>query len=499
MCEGSSFYATFAVPKAKNRMENGNYTIKLAGGLACNEAYRFKEPINLCIEQGQQVAIIGPNASGKSLLVNTLLRQYPLMDNRQVEYGCGLSGSDIRFIAFRDSYGSADSTYFYQQRWNMTEMGESPVVSEAFSGIADSTLRQRLFDLFELERIWDKQLVTLSSGEMRKYQLARTLAVRPRIIILDSPFIGLDADTRQMLCRLLETLISEWGIQIMLVVSRRCDIPSFITHVICVNDRICHNSVTLQDYLGTPEQDMPHPILSDARKELIKSLPSKDLESDQIVKCNKVTLQYGSRRILDNLDWTINKGEHWALLGPNGSGKSALLSLIYADNPQSYACDIALFGRSRGTGESIWEIKKHIGYVSPEMHRSYTRHYPAIDIVASGLHDTIGLYKKITQEERDACHVWMDIFGVRSLEDRDFYNLSSGEQRLILLARAFVKNPSLLILDEPLHGLDLYNRTLALEIIKAFAAQDGKTLIIVTHYPEELEMDSFRTFTLVRH
>ena len=158
-------------------MENGNYTIKLAGGLACNEAYRFKEPINLCIEQGQQVAIIGPNASGKSLLVNTLLRQYPLMDNRQVEYGCGLSGSDIRFIAFRDSYGSADSTYFYQQRWNMTEMGESPVVSEAFSGIADSTLRQRLFDLFELERIWDKQLVTLSSGEMRKYQLARTLAV----------------------------------------------------------------------------------------------------------------------------------------------------------------------------------------------------------------------------------------------------------------------------------------------------------------------------------
>lgn len=480
-------------------MENDNYTIKLTGGIACNETYRFRQPINLCIQQGQQVAIIGPNASGKSLLVNTLLRQYPLIDNRQVEYGCGISGSDIRFIAFRDSYGSADSTYFYQQRWNMTEMGESPVVSEAFTGITDSKLIKRLFDLFELERIWDKQLVTLSSGEMRKYQLARTLAVRPRIIILDSPFIGLDAETRQMLCNLLETLIREWNIQIILVVSRKCDIPSFITHVISVDNRICRESVTMDEYMATPEQELPHPILSDSRIGLINSLQTNDIESDQIVKCNNVTLQYGSRRILDNLNWTINKGEHWALLGPNGSGKSALLSLIYADNPQSYACDIALFGRNRGTGESIWEIKKHIGYVSPEMHRSYTRHYPAIDIVASGLHDTIGLYKKITAEERDACHVWMDIFGVRHLEDRDFYNLSSGEQRLILLTRAFVKNPSLLILDEPLHGLDHYNRNLAMEIIKAFAAQDGKTLIIVTHYPEELRMDSFRTFTLVRH
>jgi len=194
----------------------------------------------------------------------------------------------------------------------------------------------------------------------------------------------------------------------------------------------------------------------------------------------------------------VCKGERWALLGPNGSGKSALLSMVYADNPQSYACDIALFGRPRGTGESIWEIKKHIGYVSPEMHRSYCRRYPAIDIVASGLHDTIGLYKKITAEERDKCRVWMNIFGITDLEERDFLELSSGEQRMILLARAFVKNPSLLILDEPLHGLDRQRRSLVMEIIKAFCSNPQKTLIIVTHYPEELPHTIDHTLTLKR-
>ena len=136
-------------------------------------------PINLCIRDGWQTAIVGPNGAGKTLLVNTLLRQYPLLDHREVEYGNGICGADIRNITFRDSYGSADSTYFYQQRWNMTEMGESPVVRDAFPDIKDPVWKERLFTLFDLPFIWEKQLVTLSSGEMRKYQLARSLAVRP--------------------------------------------------------------------------------------------------------------------------------------------------------------------------------------------------------------------------------------------------------------------------------------------------------------------------------
>lgn len=480
-------------------MERGDFTIRIENGLACDARYRMAAPINLCIRDGWQTAIVGPNGAGKTLLVNTLLRQYPLLDHREVEYGSGICGADIRNITFRDSYGSADSTYFYQQRWNMTEMGESPIVRDAFPDIKDPVWKERLFTLFDLPFIWNKQLVTLSSGEMRKYQLARSLAVRPRMVIIDSPFIGLDVQTRDMLCRLLENLVTEWNMQIILVVSRREDIPQFITHVIEVHDRKCTDAMPVAEYMAQPLEPLPQPVLAPDMIDMMHNLPENGMDSDEIVRCNKVILQYESRRILNELDWTVRKGEHWALLGPNGSGKSALLSMVYADNPQSYACDIALFGRPRGTGESIWEIKKHIGYVSPEMHRSYCRRYPAIDIVASGLHDTIGLYKKITADERDRCRIWMNIFQISDLEERDFLELSSGEQRMILLARAFVKNPSLLILDEPLHGLDRRRRTLVMEIIKAFCLNPQKTLIIVTHYPEELPSTIDHTLTLVRH
>jgi molybdate transport system ATP-binding protein len=181
----------------------------------------------------------------------------------------------------------------------------------------------------------------------------------------------------------------------------------------------------------------------------------------------------------------VQSGEKWALSGENGTGKSTLLSLVCADNPQSYACHIDLFGRRRGTGESIWEIKKRIGYVSPEMHRAYLRPLPAIDIVASGLHDSVGLYRKNTGEQAAACEFWMDIFGVGHLKDVSFLQLSSGEQRLVLLARAFVKDPDLLVLDEPLHGLDMHNRRLAKDVIEAFCHRKGKTLIMVTHYQED--------------
>ena len=201
---------------------------------------------------------------------------------------------------------------------------------------------------------------------------------------------------------------------------------------------------------------------------------------------NKVTIRYGERTILKDLDWTVNKGEHWSLSGDNGSGKSTLLSLVCADNPQSYACDISLFGHKRGSGESIWDIKKHIGYVSPEMHRSYKQNIPAIQIVASGLKDTIGLYVRPNDAEKEQCRKWLRVFGIGELAERKFMEMSSGEQRLVLLARAFVKEPDLLILDEPLHGLDDVNRRMVKDIVDRYCQNPAVTLIYVTHYQEEL-------------
>ena len=224
------------------------------------------------------------------------------------------------------------------------------------------------------------------------------------------------------------------------------------------------------------------------KQQRLLTLPRRtdDIDAERIVELRQVSIRYGERTILNTLDWTVLNGERWALSGENGAGKSTLLSLVCADNPQSYACDITLFDRRRGTGESIWEIKKHIGYVSPEMHRAYLKNLPAIDIVASGLHDSVGLYRRTHPEQLAVCEWWMDMFGIAHLRDRDFLTLSSGEQRLCLLARAFVKDPQLLILDEPLHGLDASNGQLVKEIIDTFCRRPGKTLIMVTHYEEEL-------------
>jgi molybdate transport system ATP-binding protein len=228
--------------------------------------------------------------------------------------------------------------------------------------------------------------------------------------------------------------------------------------------------------------------LTDVQREAILSLPytHSDYDCQRVVEMHHVTIRYGSRTILKDLDWTVNNGDRWALSGQNGSGKSTLLSLVCADNPQSYACDITLFDRPRGSGETIWDIKRHIGYVSPEMHRSYKRNLPAIRIVASGLMDSIGLYAVPNEQDYDKCRFWLNIFGISHLAKRPFLQLSSGEQRLVLLARAFVKDPQLLILDEPLHGLDLWNRRLAKDVIETFCQRRGKTLIMVTHYQEEL-------------
>ena len=220
----------------------------------------------------------------------------------------------------------------------------------------------------------------------------------------------------------------------------------------------------------------------------ILKLPYKndDYHAEEVVKMNKVSIRYGERTILKDLNWTVMKGEHWSLSGQNGSGKSTLLSLVCADNPQRYACDISLFGKKHGSGESIWDIKRRIGYVSPEMHRGYKHNIPALQIVASGLKDTVGLYVRPNETEKEQCRKWLGILGVGHLAERRFMEMSSGEQRLVLLARAFVKEPELLILDEPLHGLDNENRRMVKDLVDQYCQDPSKTLVYVTHYQEEL-------------
>lgn len=481
-----------------------HYTIHVAGGVVRNPLVRLARPVSLDFMDGEHIAIVGPNGTGKSLLVDMLTGKYPLYEG-ELSYDFSPSASkavydNIKYIAFRDTYGSADANYYYQQRWNAHDQDDAPVVRDLLGTIKDDALKQQLFDLFRIEPMLEKKIILLSSGELRKFQLTKTLLTSPRILIMDNPFIGLDAATRDLLFHLLDELTRLASLQIVLVLSMLDDIPSFITHVVPVSNRTVGPKMTREEYLKTfREQDTAQSF--DELQQRILNYPYEhaNYDSAEVVRLNKVSIRYGDRTILKDLDWTVMRGQKWALSGENGAGKSTLLSLVYADNPQSYACDISLFGRKRGSGESIWEIKKHIGYVSPEMHRAYLKNLPAIEIVASGLHDSIGLYKRPKEDQMAACEWWMDIFGIAALKDRPFLQLSSGEQRLALLARAFVKDPELLILDEPLHGLDTYNRRRVKKVIEAFCQRRDKTLIMVTHYENELPSTITHRLHLERH
>lgn len=422
------------------------------------------------------MAIVGPNGSGKTMLVNTLIGRYPLLMN-EVRYDFGEANSrmayeNIHYIAFRDSYGDYDPHYYYQQRWNSQDVEQSPTVSDALMGAEGN---EELFREFAIDVLMDKQLVMLSSGELRRLQIVKALLMQPRVLIMDNPFIGLDDTMRNQLKQLLLQLVDSRGLQLILVLSREDEIPDFITHIVPIVDKVVGEKVR---YVA--------PIKNTTEACFVENTSDTVLEADAVIDFRDVTLRYGTHTIFENLNWKVCRGERWALMGRNGSGKSALLSLVCADNPQSYACDISLFGRRRGTGESIWDIKRRIGYVSPEMHRAYLKDLPAIEIVASGLHDSIGLYVRPRSEQMGVCKEWMRVFGIEELADRTFLTLSSGEQRLVLLARAFVKDPELLILDEPLHGLDTQRREKVKDIINDFGLRSGKTLVMVTHYIEEL-------------
>lgn len=463
--------------------------IKIEKGVTRHPSFRMKEPVDFCLCKGEQMAIVGPNGGGKSILVDIITGKYPLLQN-EVVYDfspslSNLSSENLKYISFRDSYGDADNGYYYQQRWNSQDVENIPLVKDYLPQCKDESLKKTLYSIFNVNEMLEKPIVLLSSGELRKFQLTRTLFSEPRVLIMDNPFIGLDAGTRDLLKNLLNKLISVIGLQVILVLSKSDDIPDFITHVVVVKDMKCGRKMPIHEFRNI---EIPAHVLSEEKEKSILELCYKEEQytADNVVELKKVSIRYGDRTILKELDWIVKNEEKWALSGDNGAGKSTLLSLICADNPQSYACNITLFDKKRGSGESIWEIKKHIGYVSPEMHRAYLKNIPSIDIVASGLHDSIGLYKKPKEEERTKCIFWMNIFGIADLADRSFLQLSSGEQRLVLLVRAFVKDPELLILDEPLHGLDLYNRRLVKDIIETFCKRKNKTMIMVTHYKEEL-------------
>lgn len=435
----------------RTKMAEDKALISIKGAVPMLKEWQMAGPIDFEMGKGEQLAIVGRNASGKTKLVDIICGRHPIRFGT-IDYDFPSStrkyvSENIKYAAFQDCYGGdTDKNYYLQQRWNQWDVNDEKIL--------------------------------MSSGELRKYTMSRILNTEPYVLILDNPYVGLDVASRAVLNEQLQSIVASGRTQLVLVLSRTDEVPDFVTHVVTVKDQNVCPKLSLDEWRQS---------VGDERLSVLNFWNmEKAGDAQEIVRLNKVSIRYGQRTILRDLDWVVHKGERWSLTGPNGSGKSTLLSLVCADNPQSYACDISLFGKKRGSGESIWDIKKHIGYVSPELHRSFHRDIEAEKIVANGLKDYHGMFTSASAEESLKACKWLSVFGIGNLADRKFLSLSSGEQRLVLLARAFVKDPDLLILDEPLHGLDNENRNMVRGIIDKFCQNPEKTLIMVTHYPEEL-------------
>lgn len=347
------------------------------------------------------------------------------------------------------------SEFYLQQRFNSSDCEDAYMVKEELAGLE----MEDWVSIFELDELLNRPLIQLSNGENKRLQIVKSLAYQPDWLILDNPYVGLDIKGREILSRGLQSLDKK-GIQFILV-SSPGDVPEFINQVI----------------------ELPSPRVVEGKPmPLLRPLDP----FATAVKMDKVQIKYGSKTILSDFSWVVNRGERWSIKGPNGAGKSTLISLITADNPQAYSQNMTLFDRKRGTGESIWDIKRKIGYLSPELHLYFKEGGSCFSVVASGLFDTLGLFKRLNEEQKAQVNQWMAVMGIAHLAERSFLQISGGEQRMVLITRALVKNPELLILDEPCQGLDQVQTDHLKTVLDYLAANSEMTLLYVSHYDRDI-------------
>lgn len=366
-------------------------------------------------------------------------------------------------------------------------ISEGTPVSEIIEqGTTDSALADELIEQFGLTPLLSRAFRKLSTGETRKVMLVRALASEPDLLILDEPFDGLDANTHAMLLQHLRRVVS--ATPTVMVLNRIDERPDFITHIAWVEDGTLAHCVACDDSSSMTELDQLLHIklgqLALPDPDPIDRLPALDA-SMPLVKITNGFVKYADNVVFEGIDWQINPGEHWQLTGPNGSGKTCLLSLITGDHPQCYVNDIHVFGYQRGNGESIWQIKQFVGYVSTQLQWEYRTGTSVRNVVVSGFYDSIGLYTKPNDTQLSIANEWLKVLGMQDRANEPFAQLSHGDQRLLLIARAMVKHPPLLILDEPCLGLDDMNRRLVLALIERICASKKTTVLYVNHHAED--------------
>lgn len=428
---------------------------------------------------GDQVwAVVGANACGKSSLGRLLCGELEV-----------LSG-DLRlparceYVSFEKVSELLDHEAEIDNSDYLGTFDHGTRVRDYISGdsaIEDCQLTELSAEL-NLAGLLDQGLKTLSTGEMRKVVISRALLQKPDLLVLDEPFDGLDVDSVQVLRKVIAKTIAT-GIRVVLVLNRFDDILPEISHIAYLQDCRLLLAGPKDELLGSAALRRLHAFHHTLPARLPGERDEKDCSADRLppIEMTDVMVRYGDKPVLNGLDWTVRPGENWAVAGPNGSGKTTLLQLITGDNVQGYGNNIRLFGRPKGSGESIWEVKERLGYVSTALQQSYRVGISAKLTIISGFYDSIGLYRSYSREQERIALEWLEILHLERQRNAPFRSLSYGEQRLLLIARAMVKSPALLILDEPCQGLDDANREMVLKLVDHLGRGGQTQIIYVSH------------------
>ncbi|MDX6746117.1 ATP-binding cassette domain-containing protein [Polaribacter sp. PL03] len=333
----------------------------------------------------------------------------------------------------------------------------------------------------EKEAKYDTQILTLkenrsirtfSSGEQKKALLNYLIEQKPAFLILDSPFESLDIKAVSKLEQTLINLSSE--ILLIQIYNRKDELLPIITTILNIENDAIVSSIAIEKYNFKEAEiafkgDVPKPIT------FYKNIP------EQLVLLQNVNVDYNGDSVLNAINWQINKNEFWQLIGPNGSGKTTILSMIYGNNVKAFRQEVYLFGKKKGTGESVWEIKEKIGFFSPAILELFTRKITVIQMILSGFFDSIGLYETPTYLQISLAEKWIKLLDLESKKNTSFENISTTTQRLILIARAMIKHPPLLILDEPLVHLDNQGTAIVIALINKIVSESETTVLFVSH------------------
>lgn len=442
------------------------------------------EDITFSIGADQHWAIVGANGCGKSSLGRLLC------GGLEVISGSCSTAEKSEYVSFERVNEILELERYNDDSDSLGFVDQGTKVREFILG-ADSADEAKLGELavqLGFTQILERGIKFLSTGEMRKVVVCKALLQEPELLVLDEPFDGLDLASSALLRSLIGGCVQQ-GITVVLLLNRFSEIVPQITHIAYLKDCRVLVSGTRDELLDSEALLRFHAF----HYTLPAKLPELDSSSvtlppaagTPLVVMKDVVVRYQEKCVLNGLSWRMESNEHWKISGPNGSGKSTLLSLVSGDNVQAYANDITLFGIKRGSGESVWDIKKHIGLVSTALQQDYRVGVTVKIVVISGFFDSIGVYHDYSKKQQEIALQWLEMLHLGKHANASFRNLSYGEQRLVLLARAMVKQPELLILDEPCQGLDDINREMVLKLIDHLGKTGRTRILYVTHHPED--------------